>query len=148
MTILRKIGGGQILTAENGAKVATNRGLGNPTFFVSGTSKDPDNATKIIESFTTEEYQKTMTAAMDQPPVDLAVVDSADVIEPYKKIINLFNLAGNIPDLKAALKKLSDDNEADRERAMTAAKSSGATVSADDYVFSDWRPGADYAYAK
>ena len=64
MTILRKIGGGQILTAENGAKVATNRGLGNPTFFVSGTSKDPGNATKIIESFTTEEYQKSMTAAM------------------------------------------------------------------------------------
>ncbi len=55
---LPKIGGGQILTAETGAKVATYRGLANPTFFVSGTSKDPENATKIIESFTTEEYQK------------------------------------------------------------------------------------------
>jgi hypothetical protein len=112
-------------------------------------------------------------------------VDSADVIEPYKKIINLFKeqvfqgpqaivrnpdiaavdaqrkpitphlgqviqgyLGGNITDLKAALKKLSDDNEADREQAMTAAKSSGATVSADDYVFSDWKPGADYTYKK
>ena len=183
--ILPKIGGGQILTAEAGAKVATYRGLGNPTFFVSGTSKDPENATKILESFTTEEYQKSMTAAMDQPPVNLDVVDSADVIEPYKKIINLYKeqvfqgpqaivrnpdiaavdaqrkpitpnlgqviqgyLGGNLPDLKAALKKLSDANEADREQAMKAAKSSGASVSADDYVFKDWKPGVDYVYKK
>ena len=65
---LPKIGGGQILTAETGAKVMTYRGLPDPTFFVSGSSKDPENATKIIESFTSDEYQKLMTEAMDQPP--------------------------------------------------------------------------------
>ncbi|MBA3528613.1 MAG: extracellular solute-binding protein [Propionibacteriaceae bacterium] len=183
--ILPKIGGGQILTAEPGAMVATYRGLGGPSFFVSGSSKDPENATKIIESFTTDEYQKRMTEAMDQPPVNLDVVGSADVIEPYKKIINLFKkqvfqapqaivrnaeiaavdaqrkpitphlgqvmqgyLGGNLPDLRGSLKKLSDANEADRERAIKAAKSSGANVSTDDYVFSDWKPGADYAYKK
>ena len=27
---------------------------------------------------------------------------------------------------------------------MTKAKSSGAKVSEDDYVFGDWKPGADY----
>ncbi len=181
--ILPKIGGGQILTAEAGAPVATYRGLGGPSFFVSGSSKDPENAAKILESFTTEEYQKSMTAAMDQPPVNLDVVDSADVIEPYKKIINLYKqqvfqgpqaivrnpkisavdaqrkpvtphlgqvmqgyLGGDISDLKGALKKLSDAFAADREQAINAAKSAGAEVSTDDYVFSDWKPGADYAY--
>ena len=33
-------------------------------------------------------------------------------------------------------------------RRSTAAKSSGASVSTDDYVFSDWKQGADYAYKK
>jgi ABC-type glycerol-3-phosphate transport system substrate-binding protein len=180
---LPKMGGGPILTAEAGTTVMTYRGLPDPTFFVSGTSQDPENATKIIESFNTDEYQKRMTEAMDQPPINLDVVDTANVIEPYKKIINLFKeqvfqmpeaivrkpeiaavdaerkpitphlgqviqgyLGGNIPDLRAALKKLSDANEADRERAIKAAQSSGAEVSIDDYAFSDWKPGADYAY--
>jgi raffinose/stachyose/melibiose transport system substrate-binding protein len=180
---LPKMGGGPILTAEAGTTVMTYRGLPDPTFFVAGTSQDPENATKIIESFNTDEYQKRMTEAMDQPPINLNVVDTANVIEPYKKIINLFKeqvfqmpeaivrkpeiaavdaerkpitphlgqviqgyLGGNIPDLRVALKKLSDDNEADRERAIKAAQSSGADVSTDDYAFGDWKPGADYAY--
>jgi raffinose/stachyose/melibiose transport system substrate-binding protein len=180
---LPKMGGGQILTAETGATVMTYRGLPDPTFFVSGTSKDPENATKIIESFVTDEYQKLMTEAMDQPPTNLDVVATANVIEPYKKVINLFKeqvfqapeaivrnpeiaavdaqrkpitphlgqviqgyLGGDISDLRDALKKLSDANEADRERAMTTAKSSGANVSMDDYAFADWKAGADYVY--
>jgi ABC-type glycerol-3-phosphate transport system substrate-binding protein len=180
---LPKMGGGPILTAEAGTTVMTYRGLPDPTFFVAGTSQDPENATKIIESFNTDEYQKRMTEAMDQPPLNLEVVDTANVIEPYRKVINLFKeqvfqmpeaivrkpeiaavdaerkpitphlgqviqgyLGGNIPDLRAALKQLSDANEADRERAIKAAQSSGADVSIDDYVFSDWKPGADYAY--
>ena len=51
---LPKMGGGPILTAEAGTTVMTYRGLPDPTFFVAGTSQDPENATKIIESFTTE----------------------------------------------------------------------------------------------
>ncbi|WP_217428201.1 ABC transporter substrate-binding protein [Microlunatus speluncae] len=177
-----KIGGGQILTAEAGVTPMTYRGLSGPSYFVSGSSADPENATKIIESFMTDDYQKQMTAAMDQPPVNLDVVDSADVIEPYKKIINLYKeqvfqmpqaivrnpdiaavdaqrkpitpslgqvmqgyLGGDITDLRAALKKLSDSYEADREQAI---KASGADVSVDDYAFSDWKPGADYTYQK
>ena len=105
-----------------------------------------------------------MTEAMDQPPIDLDVVDTADVIEPYKKMINLFKeqvfqasagdrpqsghrrggrpaqarspptsarssratSAATSPTFEAALKKLSDANEADREQAITAAKCVGA----------------------
>ena len=68
----------------------TYRPLAAPTYFVSGRSKDPENATKIIASFSEPEYVKLMTEAMDQPPVDLDVVETANVIEPYKKVINLF----------------------------------------------------------
>jgi hypothetical protein len=163
----------------------TYRGLSGPSYLVSGSSTDPENATKIIESFMSDEYQKQMTAAMDQPPVNLDVVDTADVIEPYKKIINLYKeqvfqmpqaivrnpeiaavdalrkpitpslgqvmqgyLGGDITDLRAALKKLSDSYEADRDQALKAAKADGAEVSIDDFAFSDWKPGADYAYPK
>jgi ABC-type glycerol-3-phosphate transport system substrate-binding protein len=178
-----KIGGGQILTAEPGRAVRTYRPLAAATYFVSGRSKDPQNASKIVASFSEPEYLKLMTEAMDQPPVDLDVVETANVIEPYKKVINLFKeqvfqapqaivrnpeiaavdaqrkpvtphlgqviqgyLGGNITDLRAALKQLSDAYETDREQAFNAAKGSGAKVSMDDYSFSDWKPGRDYAY--
>lgn len=89
-SFLPKIGGGQILTPEPGTTVATYRPLASATFFVSGTSKDPENASKLIQSFTEPEYQQRMTEAMDQPPIDLDIVQTFNVIEPYKKVINLF----------------------------------------------------------
>ena len=184
-TFLPKIGGGSILTAEPGKKVMTYHGLPGPTYFVSGTSQAAENATKLIASFVEQEYLQQMTAAMDQPPVNLDIVATADVIEPYKQMIARFTeqvfwmpqpvvrnnelaavdarrkpitphlgqiiqgyLGGNIPDLRAALKKLSDDNEADRERALKEAKTAGAKVALEDYAFADWQPGRDYVYKK
>ncbi len=39
---------------------------------------------------TTTDYQKGLAAGMDQPPFDLSVVESADVIAPYKKLCGWF----------------------------------------------------------
>ncbi len=163
--------------------MATYRGLPAPTYFVSGSSKDPANGTRLVESFSEPEYLRRMTEAMDQPPIDVDVIATADVIEPYKQMINRFKeqvfqmpqpivrnpeiaaidalrkpvtphlgqiiqgyLGGDITDLRAALKKLSDGYEADREQAFKAASADGAKVSMDDYAFRDWKPGQDYAY--
>jgi multiple sugar transport system substrate-binding protein len=141
-------------------------------------------ASKMLESFTTPEYQKGLAEGMDQPPLDLDVVDSADVIEPYKRVVSYFKdtvylapqalirnpqisvslalskpitphlgniiqgyLGGDIPDLRAALKKLSDGFSADREQSLAAAVATGAQVSVDDYAFADWTPGTDYSYS-
>jgi len=75
---------------------------------------------------------------------DTAVDAQRKPITPHVGNILQGYLAGSITDLKGALKKLSDATEADRQQAMTKAKSSGAKVSMDDYAFSDWKPGQDY----
>jgi len=176
-----KVGSGQILVPTAGTDAWTYRGRPGATWFVAADSSDPEAATKLIESFMTDEYQKGMIAAMDQPPLNLDLVESSDAIDAYKKSVtfckeNVFlmpqaivknpevaavdaqrkpitphvgnilqgYLGGSIKDLRATLKKLSDATSADREQAMTKAKGSGANVSEDDWVFSDWKPGADY----
>lgn len=81
---------GPLLKAEAGGQVTTYRGAPGAQFFIAGNSKDPANASKVLESFTTPEYQKGLAAGMDQPPLNLDVVDTADVIEPYKKVVGFF----------------------------------------------------------
>lgn len=55
---------------------------------------------------------------------------------------------GDVPDVKKALKKLSDDSNAAREQAIKAAQAKGAKLSLDDYAFPDWQPGVDYPLDK
>jgi hypothetical protein len=134
---LPKMGGGQILTAETGAKVLTYRGLPDPTFFVSGSSKDPRTPRRSSSrSFTTDEYQKLMTEAMDQPPLDLDVVDTANVIEPYKKVINLFK--AQVFQAPEAIVRNPDIAAVDAQRKpspRTSARSSRATSGAISPIF-------------
>jgi ABC-type glycerol-3-phosphate transport system substrate-binding protein len=87
---LPKMDVGPLLKAESGGPVTVYRGAPGAQFFVAGNSKDPANASKLLESFTTPEYQKGLAAGMDQPPLDLNVVDTADVIEPYRKVVGFF----------------------------------------------------------
>ncbi|MBM7788440.1 ABC transporter substrate-binding protein [Tenggerimyces flavus] len=176
-----RIGSGPLLKPTASTSSFAYRGRPGATWFVAADSADPEAATKLLESFMDDEYQKGMIAAMDQPPLNLDLVESSDAIDAYKKAVtfckeNVFlmpqaivknpavaavdaqrkpitphvgnilqgYLGGSIKDLRAALQKLSDASEADREQAMTKAKGSGAEVSEDDYIFSDWKPGADY----
>lgn len=81
---------GPLLKAEKSSEVTVYRGAPGAQFFVAGNSKDVGAASKLLESFTTPEYQKGLAAGMDQPPIDLDVVDTADVIEPYKKVVSYF----------------------------------------------------------
>lgn len=56
--------------------------------------------------------------------------------------------SGDVTDVRGALQELSDKSNAERERAIGAAKAKGAEVSADDYAFPDWQPKADYGKDK
>lgn len=51
---------------------------------------------------------------------------------------------GNVKDVRAALKKLSDDSTKQLELAIAAAQKKGAHVAQSDYAFANWKPGADY----
>ena len=85
-----KMNVGPLLKAEAGGPVTVYRGAPGAQFFVAGNSKDPEKASKLLESFTTPEYQTGLASGMDQPPLNLDVVDTADVIEPYKKVVGYF----------------------------------------------------------
>ncbi|HEX8508554.1 MAG TPA: extracellular solute-binding protein [Propionibacteriaceae bacterium] len=85
-----KLNVGPILKPEATGKVTTYRGAPGAQFFLAGNSKDPEKASKLLESMTTPEYQKGLATGMDQPPLNLDVVATADVIEPYKKVIGFF----------------------------------------------------------
>ncbi|GAB3427720.1 ABC transporter substrate-binding protein [Flindersiella endophytica] len=51
---------------------------------------------------------------------------------------------GDITDVKAALKKLSDQSTQARDAAVAAARKKGAKVDVSDYAFPNWKPGADF----
>lgn len=175
---------GPILTPQPAAQVTTYRGAPTSQFFVAGSSAHAEKANALVASFTSDEYQKGLAAGMDQPPLNLDVIDTADVIEPYKRVVGFFRetvkrgpeavvrnpevaavearrtpvnptlghivqgyLGGNIPDLRAALRGLSDAFTQDREKALQAATAEGSTVTLDAWAFPDWQPGADYVYA-
>jgi ABC-type glycerol-3-phosphate transport system substrate-binding protein len=175
---------GPILTPEPGAQPVVYRGAPASQIFVAGNTKDAAHASALVASFTTPEYQAGLASGMDQPPLDLDVVASADVTEPYRRVIGFFKeqvkrmpeavvrnpqyaavqaqqtpvspnlgdivqgyLGGNIPDLRSALRQLSDASTADRDNALKKATAGGAQVSEADFAFPNWQPGTDYVYA-
>jgi raffinose/stachyose/melibiose transport system substrate-binding protein len=85
-----------------------------------------------------------MPQAIVKNPKTAAVDAERKPITPHLGAVIQGYLGGSITDLRGALKKLSDASEADREQAIQKAEGSGASVSEDDYVFGDWKPGADY----
>jgi multiple sugar transport system substrate-binding protein len=83
------------------------------------------------------------TAAVKNVEVTKALAESKPV-QPNLGTIVQGAFTGDVKDVRKALKKLTDDSAAERERAVKAAQAKGAQVSLDDYAFPDWRPGADY----
>jgi multiple sugar transport system substrate-binding protein len=175
---------GPILTPEVGTQPVVYRGAPASQIFVAGTATDAARATALVSSFTTPEYQAGLAAGMDQPPLDLDVVETADVTAPYKRVIGFFKeqvkrmpepvvrnpqyaavealqkpvspdlgdivqgyLGGNIPDLRVALRGLSDAYTADRDAALKQAVAGGSQVSEADFAFPDWQPATDFVYA-
>lgn len=83
--IVDKLASGQILVPTPGMHPWCYRGRPAATYFVSADSKNPDAAGKLIASFMSEDYQKGMIEAMDQPPLNLDLVASSNVVDAYKK---------------------------------------------------------------
>jgi multiple sugar transport system substrate-binding protein len=72
-----------------------------------------------------------VTAAMKQPQPDFG-----SVLQGI--------LTGDVDDPRAALRTLSDQLDAERERALAQVRKDGVDVSADDWAFPDWQPGSDF----
>jgi ABC-type glycerol-3-phosphate transport system substrate-binding protein len=84
-TIVDKLASGQVLVPTAGTNPWCYRGRPTSGYFVSADSKNPDAAAKLIASFMSEDYQKGMIEAMDQPPLNLDLVASSNAVDAYKK---------------------------------------------------------------
>ena len=84
-TIVDKLASGQVLVPTAGTNPWCYRGRPSSGYFVSADSKNPDAAAKLIASFMSEDYQKGMIEAMDQPPLNLDLVASSNAVDAYKK---------------------------------------------------------------
>jgi maltose-binding protein MalE len=74
----------------DGEDLIITRGAPAGTWFIAGNSANPEAATRVLESFTQDDYQAALAEAMDQPPLNLDTVAEADVIEPYATLIEDF----------------------------------------------------------
>jgi ABC-type glycerol-3-phosphate transport system substrate-binding protein len=83
--IVDKLASGQILVPSAGMDAWCYRGRPAATYFVSADSKNPDAAGQLIASFMSDDYQKGMIEAMDQPPLNLDLVASSNAVDAYKK---------------------------------------------------------------
>jgi ABC-type glycerol-3-phosphate transport system substrate-binding protein len=83
--IVDKLASGQILVPTAGMNPWCYRGRPSSGYFVSADSKNPEAAGKLIASFLSDEYQKGMIEAMDQPPLNLELVASSNAVDAYKK---------------------------------------------------------------
>jgi multiple sugar transport system substrate-binding protein len=86
---LGQLGVGPIPTPDGRPAVLT-RPPTTGTFWVSGRSDKVDRATALLELLVSREYQSGLAAAMDQPPLDPAVVAASDAHPSYKRCIQLF----------------------------------------------------------
>jgi multiple sugar transport system substrate-binding protein len=60
------------------------------TFFISSQCENPQAATDVLQLMTTDEYYVALAEQMDQPPLNLGVVDTAKVHPIYRKVVKSF----------------------------------------------------------
>ncbi|WP_159618868.1 ABC transporter substrate-binding protein [Ruania rhizosphaerae] len=78
------------MLTPGGEELIITRGAPAPTWFIAGSSANPEAASQLVETFTRDDYQRALAEAMDQPPLNLDVVAEADVIDPYAWLIEDF----------------------------------------------------------
>jgi multiple sugar transport system substrate-binding protein len=81
---------GQIPAPKDKTSTFVHRGPNGGDFWISSQSKNPVVGAKILENFNTDDYYIKLAEGMDQPPLNLAAVDKANVLPQYKKGIKYF----------------------------------------------------------
>lgn len=88
-----------------------------------------------------EQFGKLAPSPIAKNPEVALVIAKMKPVDPDFGAIIQGAFSGDVSDVPAALKKLSDDMELSREAAI---KESGLDVSPDDWAFPDWVRGEDY----
>ncbi len=105
---------------------------------------DP-HASKALELYE-QQIRTGPLPVVRNPDVAQVLLELKNVTPDFGQTIQgLF--AGQLKDPKAALQDLQDRSDKELERAITAARAKGATVSRDDWKFANWDPTKDYTQA-
>jgi multiple sugar transport system substrate-binding protein len=87
---LPKVNVGQIPAPKGKETNFTFKGPNGGDFWINSQSKNAVVGAKILEQFNTDDYYAKLAEGMDQPPLNLAAVDKANVHPSYKKAMKLF----------------------------------------------------------
>lgn len=85
-----KVGVASVPSSEAGRPVVLYAPPKAGDYCAAATSKEPELVAKLLKIFTTEEVMLAETEQMDGMPVDLALVNKANVHPTYKKAAELF----------------------------------------------------------
>jgi len=97
---------------------------------------------KLIDRFQSECFVAPIPVAKN-PEASKVQRETKD-IKPGLGDIVQGAFSGDVPDIRKALKELSDKANKERDRAFAAAKAKGAKVEENDFMFPDWKPRTDY----
>lgn len=78
-----------IPTADGGSPALYRMPEGG-SFWLSSSSERHAEASGILDLFTTEEFYIGLAEAMDQPPLDLSVVEASNAEPVYKRVLELY----------------------------------------------------------
>lgn len=85
-----KMDAGPMLVTEKGTPVTVYRGPSGGAFYLSKDSKHPDWASAAMGYLTHPDYSTGLANNMDQPPLNVDVVQDSDALPVYKKIIKRY----------------------------------------------------------
>lgn len=102
---LPKVGVGPIPVPTAGTPISISGQPANASvsLWIAKTSRNGDVASRLVSMFATDEVQKGVAEAMDQPPLVSSVLATADVEPVYRKAVALLNdevYAGPIPAVR------------------------------------------------
>jgi len=120
-------------------------GVGNPPIIEAANQAIEESLTPQAKMC--QKLADTMVAApsflVGNPDIALVNRELKPLSPDFGEIIQAA-LVGETRDIKGALRDLKDRAMRNRDQAIAAAKSKGAQVSLDDWVFANWDPAKDY----
>jgi multiple sugar transport system substrate-binding protein len=89
-TFLDKVDVAPMLVPDSTTKRVAYRTVQGGVFWLSKQSAHADKAPKLLQHLTDEQYYVDIASALAQPPLDLSVIDKADVIEPWARLVKWY----------------------------------------------------------
>lgn len=89
-SFLDKVDVAPMLVPDPATKRVAYRTLQGGVFWLSKGTAHADKAPKLLRHLTDEQYYIDIASALAQPPLDLSVIEKADVVEPWARLVKWY----------------------------------------------------------